>query len=113
MAEQWLQQSLKIYFNKMFGAFARMSAANVPVPLQLQVMIALAALPQKWKMLISIVTGDVEMSNLDLGKVHEAVITQFQVDSVCHGSNKHNANKISAVKCKHGDPNWCNQQGSN
>jgi hypothetical protein len=76
-------------------------------------MIALAALPQKWEMLISIVTGNVEMSDLDLGKVRDAIITQFQADSVCHGSNKHNANKISTVKCKCGDPNWCNQQGSN
>jgi hypothetical protein len=74
-------------------------------------MIALAALPQKWEMLISIVTGDIEMSNLDLGKVCDAIITQFQVDSVCHGSNEHNTNKISAVKRKRGNPNWCNPAG--
>jgi len=76
-------------------------------------MITLAALPQKWEMLISVVTGDVEMSDLDLGEVRDAIITQFQVDSICHGSNKHNANKISMVKCKRGDPNWRNQQGLN
>ena len=97
----------------MFGAFARMSTADIEVPPQLQAMIALAALPQKWEMLISVVTSDIEMSDLDLGEVRDAVITQFQADSVCHGSNKHNANKISAVKRKRGDPNWHNQQGSN
>jgi hypothetical protein len=102
-----------IYFDKMFGAFAQMSAVDVEVPPQLQAMIALATLPQKWEMLISVVTGDIEMSDLDSGKVRDAIITQFQVDSVCHGLNKHNANKISVVKCKHGDPNWRNQQGSN
>jgi len=64
-------------------------------------------------MLISVVTGDIEMSDLDLGEVCDAIITQFQVDSVCHSSNKHNANKISVVKRKRGDPNWRNQQGSN
>jgi hypothetical protein len=86
-----------IYFDMMFSAFAQMSAADVEVPAQLQVMIALATLPQKWEMLISVITGDVEMSDLDLGEVCDTIITQFQVDSVHHGSNKHNANKISAV----------------
>jgi hypothetical protein len=54
-----------------------MSTADVAVPPQLQAIIALAALPQKWEMLISIVTGDVEMESLDLGEVHNTVITQF------------------------------------
>jgi hypothetical protein len=40
-------------------------------------MIALAALLQKWEMLISIVTGDVEMENLDLGDVRDTIIMQF------------------------------------
>jgi hypothetical protein len=64
-------------------------------------------------MLISIITGNIEMESLDLGKVCDAVITQFQADSVHHSSNWHNTNKISAVKCKCGGPNWHNQQGSN
>jgi hypothetical protein len=64
-------------------------------------------------MLISVITSDIEMFDLDLGEVRDAIITQFQADSVRHGSNKHNANKISAVKCKCGNPNWRNQQGSN
>jgi hypothetical protein len=89
-----------------------MSATDVKVPNQLQAMIALAALPQKWEMLISVITGDVEMLDLDLSKVCTVVTTQFQADSVCHGSSKHNANKISTVKHKHGDPNWCNQQAA-
>ena len=85
-----------------------MFTADVEVPTQLQVMITLATLPQKWEMLISIITGNVEMSDLDLGEVHDAIITQFQTDSVCHSSNKHNANKISVVKCKHSNSNWHN-----
>jgi len=64
-----------IYFDKMFGAFAQMSATDVEVSNQLQAMIALAALPQKWEMLISIITGDVEMVDLNLSKVHTAIIT--------------------------------------
>jgi hypothetical protein len=89
-----------------------MKAADVAVPPQLQAMIALAALPQKWEMLISVVTGDNPLEDLILSDVRTAVITQFQADSVRYGSKQHNANKISVVKRKRSDPNWCNQQGS-
>ena len=102
-----------IYFDKVFDAYACIKAANVAVPSQLQVMIALTALSQKWEMLISIITGDNTREDLILSDVHTIVIMQFQVDSVCHGSGKHNANKISVVKHKHGNLNWHNQQGSN
>jgi hypothetical protein len=102
----------QIYFNKVYGAYAHMKAADIAVPPQLQAMIALAALPQKWEMLISVVTGDNPLEDLILSDVHTAVITQFQADSVHHGSKQHNTNKISAVKCKRGNPNWHNQQGS-
>jgi len=102
----------QIYFDKVFSAYARMKAADVAIPPQLQAMIALAALPQKWEMLISVVTGDNPLEDLILSDVRSAVITQFQVDSVRYGSKQHNANKISTVKRKHGDPNWHNQQGS-
>jgi hypothetical protein len=40
------------YFDKSFVAYSRMKAAGVAVPSQLQAMIALAALPQRWEMLI-------------------------------------------------------------
>jgi len=63
-------------------------------------------------MLISVVTGDNSLEDLILSDVRTVVITQFQADSVRYGSKQHNANKISAVKRKHGDPNWHNQQGS-
>src|SRR5216683_6566204 len=76
-------------------------------------MIALAALSQKWEMLVSIVTGDTELQDLSLGDIRTAVIGQYQSETVCHGSGKHNANKISAVKPKRSDPNWNQQQGSN
>ena len=76
----------QIYFDKVFGAYARMKAADVAVPPQLQAMIALAALPQKWEMLISVVTGDNPLEDLILSDVRTAVITQYQADSVHHDS---------------------------
>jgi hypothetical protein len=94
------------YFDKSFAAYSRMKAAGVAVPPQLQAMIALAALPQRWEMLITVVTGDNNLEDLELSDVRTAVITQFQADSVRHGSGKHNTNKISAVKHKRGNPNW-------
>ena len=93
------------YFDKLFAAFGRMSSAEVAVPPQLQVMIALTALPQKWEMLVLIVTGDTELQDLDLGDVCTAVIGQYQSETVRHSTGKHNANKISVVKHKRGDPN--------
>ena len=97
-----------IYFDKAFVAYSCMKAADVAVPAQLQAMITLATLPQKWEMLISVITGDNNLEDLELSDMHTAVIMQFQVDSVHHGSGKHNANKISTVKRKHSDPNWQN-----
>ena len=67
----------QIYFDKVFGAYAHMKAADIAVPPQLQAMIALAALPQKWEMLISVVTGDNPLEDLILSDVRTVVITQF------------------------------------
>ena len=82
-----------------------MGAAGVSIPLQLQAMISLATLPQKWEMLVPIITGDNELKSLTLDEVYTVVIIHFQSESVCHGSGKHNANKISAVKHKCSDLN--------
>ena len=63
-----------VYFDKLYAAFRHMQSAGVGIPKQLQAMIALAALPQKWKMLVSIVTGDIDLKNLDLMDVHNTVL---------------------------------------
>jgi hypothetical protein len=66
-----------IYFDKVFGAYACIKAADVSIPPQLQAMITLAALPQKWEMLILVTTGDNTLKDLILSDVHTAVIMQF------------------------------------
>jgi hypothetical protein len=76
----------QIYFDKVFGAYACMKAADVAVPPQLQAMIILAALSQKWEMLISVITGNNPLEDLILSDVRTAVITQFQADSVRYRS---------------------------
>jgi hypothetical protein len=75
-------------------------------------MIALATLPQKWEMLISIITGDIKLNDLNLADMCNAVVTQYQSETIHNGPGKQNANKISVVKHKHGDPSWKQQQGN-
>ena len=97
-----------MYFDKLFAAFGHMQGAGVIIPKQLQVIIMLTALPQKWEMLVSIVTRDTDLEDLNLSDICNAVIGQYQSESICYGSGKQNANKISVVKCKHSDLNWQN-----
>jgi hypothetical protein len=77
-----------IYFNKVFDAYAHMKAANIAVPPQLQMMITLTTLSQKWEMLIFVITSDNTLEDLILSNVCTAVITQFQIDSVCQGHSR-------------------------
>ncbi len=90
------------YFNRLYATFGHMSSAKVAIPPQLQVM-ALAALSQKWEMLVLIVTRDILLQDLDLSDVCTAVLRQYQLETVHHNSGKHSANKISVVKRKHSD----------
>ena len=64
-----VNQSPATYFNKLYATFAHMKDAEVEVPQQLQAMTAMATLPQKWEMLISIITGDNELAELELYQV--------------------------------------------
>ena len=99
------------YFNYLFAAFGRMKAADIEVPNPLQAMIALAALSKKWEMLVTIIVGDNDIDELELLDVRTTILNQWQLESICHGSGKHNTNKISTVKCKHGSPGFNQQQG--
>ena len=61
------------------------------------------------------------MNDLDLGEVREAVVAQWQTENARTANNgnkkdkkQHNANKLSNVKHKRGDPSFSNQrQGDN
>jgi hypothetical protein len=53
----------------MFAAFQRLGAAKMSIPKPIQAMMLLATLPQKWEMLISIITQTTEMKDLDLNDV--------------------------------------------
>ena len=103
--------------DRMQAAFSRLSSANVRLPQPIQAMIALAALPQKWEVLVPVVTGTITLDKLEFNDVREAVMSQFQTEQARNPGSKdkkqHNAKKMSAVKRKHGDPSFSNQQEDN
>ena len=75
----------------------------------------LAALPQKWEMLVTVVTQTNDLTDLDISDVRTALLAQYEGEAARGkgGNNKQQANKLSAVKRKHGDPNFSNQQKGN
>jgi hypothetical protein len=99
---------------KMAASFQCLSEAKVTVPEQIQAMMLLSALPQKWEMLVSIVTQQHDLDKIKFIDVRNAILTQFQSESVHGKQGQHNngnncgqqANKLSAVCCKHDNPNF-------
>jgi hypothetical protein len=73
-------------------------------------MILLSALPQKWEMLVSIVTQQHALMTIQLSHVRDAILAQYKSENVCSGGKgkQQHANKLSAVKQK-----CCNQNFSN
>jgi len=103
--------------DKMAACFQRLASNKVILPDSIMAMIMLAALPQKWEMLVPVIMQTTELDKLDISDVRDAVISQYETESARHqggkpnnGKKPHNANKLSAVKRKRGDPSWKNQE---
>ena len=62
----------------------------------------LAALPQKWEMLVTIVTQTNDLADLNISDVCTALLAQYEGEATCGkgGNNKQQANKLFAVKWK-------------
>ncbi len=111
-----------VQLDRMAAAFQRLShvavgtAPNVThlsLPSQMQAMIALAALPYKWEHLIHIIINNYEIEALTFEVVKDAVTNQWGTEVNCGGhKGSHNAQKLSAVKCKCGNLRFNQQQGS-
>ena len=78
----------------------------------MQALIAMAALLSKWETLIPILTQSINLVDLSMSDVRNAVIGQYETE-INHSQHKgaHQANKISSVKRKHGGNPSFNQQG--
>ncbi|KAF8464533.1 hypothetical protein DFH94DRAFT_699158 [Russula ochroleuca] len=98
----------------MVAAFQRCAASSIPVPEQLQAMILLAAMPPKWEMLVAIIMQNYDLADIELKHVHETILAQYELEVTRHGKPKgnkpHDANKLSTIKQKHGNPNFSNQE---
>ncbi|HXB11436.1 MAG TPA: hypothetical protein VNZ45_05585, partial [Bacteroidia bacterium] len=97
----------------MSAAFQRLSGAKMIIPPQMQAMILLAALPQKWDLIVSIVTTNNDLDDLEFSDARDAILSQYDADSIRGKGKQHHANKLSAIKRKRGDPNFSNQQKGN
>jgi gag-polypeptide of LTR copia-type len=96
----------------MVTAFQHLTAASIIIPPQIQAMILLSALPQKWEMLVSIVTQQHVLMTIQLSHVRDAILAQYELENVCSsgkGKQQH-ANKLSAVKQKHSNQSFSNQE---
>jgi hypothetical protein len=96
----------------MVAAFQHLTATFIIILPQIQVMILLSALPQKWEMLVSIVTQQHVLMTIQLSHVCDAILAQYELENVCSsgkGKQQH-ANKLSAVKQKHSNQNFSNQE---
>ena len=104
--------------DKMAACFQCLMSVEVDVPEQIRAMMLLTALPQKWEMLVSIITQQCNLDSIKFVDVRNTVLAQFQSKSMhsnrgqCNkGQNQgQQANKLSVVKHKHNNPNFSNQQ---
>ena len=110
-------QNPSIPLDRMSAAFQRLSNAKIHIPDPIQAMIAMSALPQKWEVLVPVIIQTVDASDLDLSEVRNAIVAQWQTENARHANNgdkkdkkQHNANKLSNVKRKRGDPSFSSQQ---
>ena len=106
-------------FDKLAAAFGRLAHVTVgeeddqhtlKIQEELQALIALAALPPKWETMVALITQNYDPSDISLKIVREAIINQYETEANRgqHKGSQH-ANKISAIKCKHRNPDFNKQ----
>jgi hypothetical protein len=75
-------------------------------------MILLSALPQKWEMLVSIVTQQHALTTIQLSHVRDAILAQYELENMRSGGKgkQQHTNKLFAVEWKRGNQNFSNQE---
>ncbi len=94
--------------NRLQAVVQCLSNNGVSIPKIIQVMILLSALPPKWEMLISILCTNYDLAHLQLKHVCEVIMAQWEAERT-KGKPQQSVQKLSAVKHKHGDPNYRQQ----
>jgi gag-polypeptide of LTR copia-type len=102
--------------DKMQAAFSRLLASSMPVPDPMQGLILLNQVPNRWEHLIPIITQNFDVEDLNFKEVCDAILAQWESEQNWNkgkfNNNPQHANKLSAVKRKHGDPHFSQQQGN-
>ena len=99
----------QLQINRMANAVHQLIDEGISLPDNLQAMILLAAIPSKWDFLVSVVSSSYETDELTFKDVKEVIIAQWETDRN-QKRPSHSTNKLSAVKRKHGDPSYRQQQ---
>jgi hypothetical protein len=96
----------------MVATFQHLTATSIIILPQIQAMILLSALPQKWEMLMSILTQQHALMMIQLSHVRNAILAQYKSENVRSGGKgkQQHANKLSAVKQKRSNQNFSNQE---
>ena len=77
----------------------------------MQGMIVMATIPPKWENLVSIICANTDIVELDIEIVQDTIITQYENEMNCGGhKGAHNTQKLSAVKWKHSNPCFSQQE---
>ena len=113
-------------FDKMSAAIQRLSAVSytvnkrkksLAIDLIVAELIALPAIPMKWENSIPIICSSYELEDITISTVCEQVVTQYENKVNCGGhkqpgkqANPANAHKLSAVKWKHSNPRFSQQE---
>ena len=98
---------------KMNAAFQHLAAAGVEMHAAIKAMILLAAIPPKWDSITSIAVYSEDLETLTFSDVRDTILAHYEQERMRgKGGNGHQqANKISAVKRKRGNPQFNQQQG--
>ena len=101
--------------DKMVTCFQHLTSNSIIIPNQIQAMMLLAALLQKWEILVNVIMQTNNLADLDISNMCTALLAQYEEEATHSkgGNNKQQANKLSTVKQKCGDPNFSNQQKGN
>jgi hypothetical protein len=88
----------------------------MPVLDPMQGLILLNRIPNCWEHLIPIITQNFDVEDLNFKEVHDTILAQWESEQNQNkgkfNNNPQHVNKLSAVKRKHSDPHFSQQQGN-
>ena len=75
--------------NRMQACFQHLTSNSIIIPDQIKAMMLLAAVPQKWETLVTVVMQSKMLTTLTFSRVREAILAQHEGESTC-GKGRNN-----------------------